>query len=290
MKGIVLAGGSGSRLWPITQVSSKQLLHVYDKPMIYYPISTLMLGGVREILIITTPEHQPGFKSLLGDGSEFGVSFQYATQAKPEGLAQAFLIGEKFIKGEPCVMILGDNLFYGSGLQFNFSENFLTAGARIFTHEVSNPSDYGVLFVDKNDSPLKIEEKPLESVSNLAITGLYIFDGDVTALAKEVKPSYRGELEITSLISTYLERGKLQVTKLGRGTAWLDTGTPAALHDAGTFIKVLEERTGLKIACLEEIAYHNGWIGVHEIKNRISKLNGNSYIHYLEKIIGNIDE
>jgi glucose-1-phosphate thymidylyltransferase len=254
--------------------------------MIYYPISTLMLGGIREILIITTPEQQAGFIALLGDGSEFGVSFQYAIQFRPEGLAQAFLIAEKFINGDPCVLILGDNLFYGTGLGSELRHKFLATGTNIFTYEVSNPKDYGILFLDENDYPVKIEEKPSESVSNLAIVGLYIFDSEVSELAKRVKPSHRGELEITSLISMYLEKGKFEVTKLGRGTTWLDTGTPTALHDAGTFVKVIEERTGLKIECLEEIAFQNGWIDKNELRKKIDNSNDSSYTKYLKKIIG----
>jgi glucose-1-phosphate thymidylyltransferase len=285
MKGIVLAGGTGSRLWPITRSISKQLLPVYDKPMIYYPISTLMLAGIREILIITTPHDQSQFKELLGDGSDFGVSFQYAQQPEPKGLAQAFTIGEEFLAGDSCLMILGDNIFHGSGLGRDLINVLPTSGAHIFTYEVSNPSDYGILEVDQKGSPISITEKPLESKSNLAVTGVYFFDGKVSAVAKDVKPSKRGELEITSVVEHYLKEGSLTVTQLSRGSAWLDTGNPDSLNDATAYVKIIEDRTGLKVACLEEIALAQGWITTAQIQNKIEQYKVNSYAKYLQQLI-----
>jgi glucose-1-phosphate thymidylyltransferase len=283
MKGIVLAGGSGSRLWPVTKVTSKQLLPVFDKPMIYYPISTLMLAGIQEILIITTPHDLENFQNLLGDGSNFGVNFTFAVQPKPEGLAQAFIIGEEFLGQESCMMILGDNIFYGAGLGQQLQQTLPSVGAHIFTYEVSNPSQYGILTLDEKGNPSKIEEKPMSSSSNLAVTGLYFFDNNVCEIAKKVQQSLRGELEITEIIDTYLKKGTLEITKLSRGTAWLDTGTPEALHDAATFIRVIEERTGLKIACLEEIALNNGWVNKNSII-QTSKTK-NYYGKYIERIL-----
>ena len=283
MKGIVLAGGSGSRLWPVTKVTSKQLLPVFDKPMIYYPISTLMLAGIQDILIITTPRDVENFQNLLGDGSNFGVNFTFAVQPKPEGLAQAFIIGEEFLGQESCMMILGDNIFYGAGLGKQLQQTLLSVGAHIFTYEVSNPSQYGILTLDEKGIPNKIDEKPMSSSSNLAVTGLYFFDNNVCEIAKKVKKSLRGELEITEIIDTYLKKGALEVTALSRGTAWLDTGTPEALHDAATFIRLIEERTGLKIACLEEIALNNGWINKNFIKQ--TSKNKNYYGKYIERIL-----
>lgn len=285
MKGIVLAGGTGSRLWPITRSISKQLLPVYDKPMIYYPISTLMLAGIQEILIITTPHDQSQFKELLGDGSELGVSFQYATQPEPKGLAQAFTIGEKFLAGEPCLMILGDNIFHGAGLGRDIVRELPKSGAHIFTYEVSNPSDYGILEVSLGEKPISITEKPTEFVSNLAVTGVYFFDGTVSEVAKNVQPSKRGEVEITSVIDHYLKSGSLTFTQLSRGSAWLDTGNPDSLNDAAAYVKIIEDRTGLKIACLEEIAFNQGWIDKEKLQNVISRLGKNAYARYLEKLI-----
>jgi glucose-1-phosphate thymidylyltransferase len=281
MKGIVLAGGTGTRLWPITKSVSKQLLPVYDKPMIYYPISTLMLAGVREILIITTPDDQSAFKNLLGDGSNFGVTFTYAVQPKPEGLAQALIIGEEFLEGKTCLMILGDNIFHGAGLGSELSHSLPKSGAHIFTYEVSNPSEYGVLELDKNFNPVAITEKPKTHVSNLAVTGLYFFDQQAPSLAKEIKPSERGELEITTLIEQYLKKKELTFTALTRGTAWLDTGNPNSLSDAASYIRIIEDRTGLKIACLEEIALSKGWITSSEI----NLVTVNFYSSYLRKLI-----
>jgi glucose-1-phosphate thymidylyltransferase len=281
MKGIVLAGGTGSRLWPITRSVSKQLLPVYDKPMIYYPISTLMLAGIREILIITTPHDQSQFKELLGDGSQLGVSFQYATQPEPKGLAQAFTIGKSFLAEESCLMILGDNIFHGAGLGNALRSN----GAHIFTYEVTNPSLYGVLETNQEGVPKKVTEKPTRSISNLAITGLYFFDHNVSAIAKNVRPSARGELEITSIVQYYLKKNQLTYTKLSRGSAWLDTGNPKSLNDASNFVRVIEERTGLKIACLEEISWKNNWISDSQFEGLISKQGSGEYAEYLVKVL-----
>jgi len=285
MKGIVLAGGTGSRLWPITRTVSKQLLPVYDKPMIFYPVSTLMLAGIREILLITTPEDQVAFKSLLGTGEDFGVNFTYAIQPEPKGLAQALLIGESFLAGESCLMVLGDNIFHGVGLGHELVHSLPKNGAHIFTYEVANPSEYGVLGLDENRLPNSITEKPTNPVSNLAITGLYYFDKRCSSIAAGVSPSHRGELEITSVLNYYLEQKELTYTPLSRGTAWLDTGNPNSLHDAATFIRVIEERTGLKIGCLEEIAWRHGWKNSESILNRISTFGNSSYYEYLRRII-----
>ena len=284
MKGIILAGGTGSRLWPITKVVSKQLLPVYDKPMIYYPISTLMLAGVKEILIITTPDDASAFKSLLGDGTDLGITFEYAVQPKPEGLAQAFIIGEEFLNGDSVLMILGDNIFHGEGLGTDLHNKIPDKGAHIFTYEVSNPSDYGVLNLDTDGKVISVVEKPTASESNLAITGLYYFDGRVSELSKSVKPSKRGELEIISLIEIYLAKGELTFSKLSRGTAWLDTGKPNSLNDASIYIRVLEERTGLKVACLEEIAWRQGWITQTELNSLAEKYGQSEYGKYLKSL------
>ena len=285
MKGIVLAGGTGSRLWPITRSISKQLLPVYDKPMIYYPISTLMLAGIREILIITTPHDQSQFKALLGDGSEIGVSFVYETQPEPKGLAQAFTIGEQFLAGDSCLMILGDNIFHGAGLGRDIIRELPTSGAHIFTYEVSNPSDYGILEVNNDGLAISITEKPTEFISNLAVTGVYFFDGKVSDVAKNVKPSKRGEMEITSVIDHYLKSGSLTFTQLSRGAAWLDTGNPDSLNDAAAYVKIIEDRTGLKIACLEEISLNQGWMTQDQISSRIEQYKMNSYATYLQRLI-----
>jgi glucose-1-phosphate thymidylyltransferase len=284
MKGIVLAGGAGSRLWPITRSVSKQLLPIYDKPMIYYPISTLMLAGIREILIITTPHDQSQFKELLGDGSELGVSFEYATQPEPKGLAQAFTIGEEFLSGESCLMILGDNIFHGAGLGRDLVRELPGSGAHIFTYEVSNPSDYGILDVGSDGNPISITEKPKEYISNLAVTGLYFFDGKVSEVAKKVQPSARGEMEITSVIDHYLQSGNLSFTHLSRGATWLDTGNPGSLNDAAVYVRIIEERTGLKIACLEEISFSQGWMTESQLESRIAQYNLNSYAKYLQHL------
>ena len=279
----MLAGGTGSRLWPITESVSKQLLPVYDKPMIYYPISTLMLAGIRDILIITTPYDRNDFENLLGDGSQFGVSFTYAVQEKPEGLAQAFIIAEAFLSGEPSMLILGDNIFHGVGLGSNL-QNLNTSGARIFTYEVANPQDYGVVVLNREGQATHIEEKPQAFISKQAVTGLYMVDGSAAQRAKTIKPSKRGELEIISLLESYLIEDRLDVTQLSRGIAWLDTGTPVGLSDATAFVRIIEERTGLKIACLEEIAYLRGWISTSMLGAQSKKYEKSSYGKYLIKI------
>ena len=285
MKGIVLAGGTGSRLWPITKAVSKQLLPIYDKPMIYYPLSTLMLAGVREILVITTPKDESAFRELLGNGSDFGIEISYVTQPKPEGLAQAFVLGEAFLGGDSSLMALGDNIFHGVGLGHELRSSLPQTGAHIFTYEVANPNQYGILTIDSLGKPISIEEKPEKSNSNLAVTGLYYFDNFVSEVAKNVVPSARGELEITSVIRHYLDQQNLTVTRLSRGTAWLDTGNPNGMHDASSYIKVIEERTGLKIGCLEEISWRNGWLSDKELFERSEKLAKSSYGTYLRKLV-----
>ncbi len=285
MKGIVLAGGTGSRLWPVTNVISKQLLPIYDKPMIYYPLATLMLAGIREILIITTPQDQSAFKALLGNGHQFGITLTYEIQPKPEGLAQAFIIGEEYLAGDSCLMILGDNIFHGVGLGHQLEETLPGIGAHIFTYTVSDPTQYGVLNLDSEGLPLAIEEKPRNPTSNLAVTGLYFFDNRVVEVAKQVKPSTRGELEITSVIDWYLQRKELTLTQITRGAAWLDTGNPNSMHDASTYVRVVEERTGLKIACLEEIAYGQGWISKEELIEYSLRFKHNDYGKYISKLL-----
>ena len=285
MKGIVLAGGTGSRLWPVTKVTSKQLLPIYDKPLIYYPLSTLMLAGVREILIITTPHDLTSFKLLLGDGSDLGIQLEYVTQEKPEGLAQAYILAEKFLGEESSLMILGDNIFHGIGLGYELKNKLPSVGAHIFTYKVVNQNQYGILTVDNKNIPISVVEKPETTKSNLAITGLYFFDNEVSNIAKNITPSSRGELEITSIIEHYLEQSNLSVTQLSRGVAWLDTGNPNSMHDASTYIRVMEERTGLKIGCLEEISYLNKWISAEQL-NCLAEKNANSeYGKYLEKLL-----
>lgn len=284
MKGIVLAGGTGSRLWPITRVTSKQLLPVYDKPMIYYPISTLMLAGVRDILIITTPHDQLAFMELLGDGSQFGISLKYTTQPTPGGLAQAIILGESFLDSDNCLMILGDNIFHGVGLGQQLKQDIPNTGAHIFTYQVSDPTQYGVVTLDQQGLPVSIIEKPINPQSNLAVTGLYFFDHNVSEIAKNIRPSARGELEITSVIDWYLKSGQLSLTNLNRGTAWLDSGSPKSLQDAASYIQIIEERTGLKIACLEEIALQNTWISKNDIQKSIQNYGNGDYAKYLSKI------
>jgi len=288
MKGIILAGGSGTRLYPLTIAVSKQLMPVYDKPMIYYPLSTLMLAGINEILIITTPEDQAGFKKLLGDGSQVGCRFEYVVQPKPEGLAQAFILGADFIGNDPVALVLGDNIFHGSGMGTLLHEKVNPAGAVVFAYQVHDPERYGVVEFDKNFKVLSIEEKPQNPKSNYAVPGLYFYDNDVVAIAKAIKPSPRGELEITDINKTYLENGKLEVGVLDRGTAWLDTGTFDSLIQAGQFIEVIEKRQGLKIGCIEEIAYRNGWINDEQMQKQANIYAKSGYGSYLKDLIGKL--
>lgn len=294
MKGIVLAGGSGTRLYPITKGVSKQLLPVFDKPMIYYPISVLMLAGIREILIISTPYDLPGFKRLLGDGSNFGVKFEYAEQPSPDGLAQAFIIGEKFIGNDSACLVLGDNIFHGAGFSamlhqaVDDAEN--NGKATVFGYWVSDPERYGVAEFDKQGNCLSIEEKPEKPKSNYAVVGLYFYPNKVVEVAKNIKPSARGELEITTVNQRFLEDGELKVQTLGRGFAWLDTGTHDSLSEASTYIEVLEKRTGLKIACLEGIAYRKGWISEEKMRENAQPMIKNQYGQYLLKVIDELKQ
>lgn len=287
MKGIILAGGSGTRLFPITMGVSKQLLPVYDKPMIYYPLSVLMLAGIKDVLIITTPEDKDSFVRLLGDGSQFGISLNYEVQPRPEGLAQAFIIGEEFIGDSSVCLVLGDNIFYGQA----FSPKLKLAasrsqGATVFGYQVKDPERFGVVEFDDNQKAVSIEEKPEKPKSNYAVTGLYFYDNDVVKLAKEVKPSDRGELEITSLNEAYLKKGQLNVEMLGRGFAWLDTGTHESLLEAAQFVETIEKRQGFKVACLEEIAFSNGWLTRDELLQRAELMAKNSYGQYLKTLAG----
>ena len=282
MKGIILAGGSGVRLHPLTQVISKQLLPVYDKPMIYYPLSILMLAGIRDVLVVSTPQDTPRFEALLGDGSQLGISLSYAVQPNPGGLAEAFIIGADFIADSPCALILGDNLFYGTDLQPKLQRAASRAsGATVFAYTVKDPQRYGVVELDAQECPLSIEEKPQDPKSRHAVTGLYFFDTQVTELARSLSPSARGELEITDINKIYLDRGELHVELLGRGTAWLDTGTHDSLLAASNFVKTIEERQGLKVCCPEEIAYHMGYLTAAELKAIAAPLAGGGYGDYL---------
>lgn len=284
MKGIVLAGGSGTRLYPLTLVTSKQLLPIYDKPMIYYPLSVLMLAGIREILIISTPEDLPRMEQLLGDGTKFGIKLEYIAQPSPDGLAQAFILGEKFIGEEPCAMILGDNIFHGAGLikhLYNSVKRAEEGIATIYGYFVNDPERFGIVELDENNNPVSIEEKPKKPKSNYCVTGMYFYPKGVSDIAKRIKPSARGELEITTLNNVYLKQNKLHVTTLGRGYSWLDTGTHESLIDASIYIKMLEEHQGLKVCCPEEIAYKNGWIDKNILLEQGNLMQKNQYGQHL---------
>jgi glucose-1-phosphate thymidylyltransferase len=285
MKGIVLAGGTGSRLWPITWGVSKQLIPVYDKPLVHYPISTLMLAGIRETLIITTLQDQDSFKRLLGDGSKYGVRFYFAAQNIPSGLAEAFIIGEKFIGKDSCALVLGDNIFHGKGLGTQLQALTDINGAQIFAYKVRDPERYGVVEIDKTGKVLSIEEKPRVPRSSFAVPGLYFYDNNVVEIAKSIKPSDRGELEITSVNKAYLDKGLLNTTVLERGTAWIDTGTFESLNAASSFIQIIEERQGQKISCLEEVAWRNGWISDSDLKARADEYKSSPFADYLRSLL-----
>jgi glucose-1-phosphate thymidylyltransferase len=285
-KGIILAGGSGSRLYPLTIAVSKQLLPVYDKPMIYHPISVLMLAGISDILIITTPRDRAAFEALLGDGSQFGISISYATQDAPRGLAEAFLIGEDFLQGQSCAMILGDNIVYGGGLGSQLrAAAARTVGATVFAYRVSDPERYGIVSFDADWQPMTIEEKPHAPKSNWAVTGLYFYDDRIVDIARTIKPSPRGELEITDINAVYLQANELNVERLGRGAAWLDMGTKDSLLEAGDFVRTIEKRQGLKIGCLEEIAFHQGWLSRDQLLAQAERLKSSEYGHYLKQLV-----
>lgn len=285
MKGIILAGGSGTRLWPITKGISKQLMPIYDKPMIYYPLSTLMMAGIREVLVITTPEYNQQFQDLLGDGLSLGMDIQYAVQPSPDGLAQAFIIGEEFIGSDSVALVLGDNIFHGAGLGNALKKNANISGATIFAYHVAEPSAYGVVEFDSDNKALSIEEKPKIPKSNYAVPGLYFYDNQVVEIAKSVTPSERGELEISSINQRYLEFEQLNVTVLDRGTAWLDTGTFESMMQASEYVRVIEDRQGFKIGCIEEISWRNGWISSSELERLSQPLLKSGYGRYLENLV-----
>lgn len=285
MKGIILAGGSGTRLYPLTISVSKQLMPIYDKPMIYYPLSTLLLAGIRDILIITTPHDSEPFQRLLGDGSQIGCNIQYAVQSSPDGLAQAFIIGEDFIGDDAVALVLGDNIFYGAGLPTLLESKTNIQGGCVFAYRVSDPERYGVVAFDKNNKAISIEEKPLEPKSNYAVPGLYFYDNRVVEYAKNLKPSHRGELEITDINKIYLENGELEVGIFGRGTAWFDTGTFDSLNEAAEFVKVIQKRQGVSVSCIEEIAYHKGFINKEQLLEAANKYGKSGYGEYLKKLV-----
>jgi glucose-1-phosphate thymidylyltransferase len=285
MRGIILAGGTGSRLWPITKGVSKQLLPIYDKPLVYYPLSTLMSAGIRDILVITTPHDASAFQDLLGDGSQWGINLSFAQQPKPEGLAQAFLIGEKFIGNDACALVLGDNVFHGNGLGDELQLLTQPKGATIFAYKVSNPEEYGVVEFAPDGRVISIEEKPARPKSSFAVPGLYFYDNNVVSIAKEVRPSARGELEITAVNSEYLNRGELSVSVLPEGTAWLDSGTFGSLHDASSYVRIVEERQGIKVGCPEEIAWRHHWITNEQMEQRAEELLKSGYGVYLKNLL-----